>query len=89
MGVHIVSEVADREGVDPTELRPPLHDVIDPEALDALFEPTTTSQRARDGSVTFAYCGYEVTVTAAGDISIGSEPSAGERAGDRREPAIE
>ncbi|WP_254864078.1 HalOD1 output domain-containing protein [Halovivax gelatinilyticus] len=69
-GVRIVTEVAEREGVDPTMLRPPLHDVIDPEALEALFAPTPTSDRTAGGSVTFAYCGYDVTVAADGTISV-------------------
>ncbi|WP_338036885.1 HalOD1 output domain-containing protein [Natronorubrum sulfidifaciens] len=56
MSVAIVMAVAEREGITPEELRP-LHDVVDPDALDALC---TTSEI----SVAFPYEGYVVTVTA-------------------------
>lgn len=88
-GVRIVSEVAAREGVDPTELKPPLHDVIDPEALEALFEPTPTSQRSHAGSVSFVYRGYDVTVTASGEISVTEITPTAERTGSTQETAVE
>ncbi len=40
---------------------PPLYSVIDPDALDRLFAPTQAGTERR-GTVTFHYCGYEVTV---------------------------
>lgn len=55
--VTVVEQVANRENVDPLEL-PPLHDAIDPDALDALFDKP---EAAVDG-VTFRYQGYEVVV---------------------------
>ena len=58
----IVTAVADAEGVDPLEL-PPLWDVIDTEALEALFAPTRDGGRSRrSGRVEFSYYGYEITV---------------------------
>ena len=56
----IVDAVSEVEGCDPLTL-PPLWNVIDPEALDALFEPTR-SRQPRTGRVSFAYVGYEITV---------------------------
>jgi len=50
----IPTAVADREGVDKTEL-PPLYDTIDPYVLDTLF-------RNGSGNVVFEYCEYMVTV---------------------------
>jgi hypothetical protein len=38
------------------ESRPPLHDAIDPEALDRLFRDRNT------GEVRFSYLDYEITV---------------------------
>lgn len=70
LGVEIVTEIADREGVDATALTPPLHDVIDTDALESLFEPTATTDRVGDGTVSFSYHGYDVTVTAAGDVRV-------------------
>jgi hypothetical protein len=62
--------IADREGVEPENLNPPLYSAVDTEALDALFEPTQTSQRDVGGAVTFRYQGYEVTVTSDDSIEI-------------------
>ncbi|MFB6080702.1 MAG: HalOD1 output domain-containing protein [Haloferacaceae archaeon] len=67
----VIEAVANAENVDPRELDPPLYEVIDPEALDALFA-------AEDGTaprVVFRYCGYEVTVDR--DDSIRLDPRDG------------
>lgn len=40
----------------------PLYNVIDPDALEALFA-SPHSDTDREGTVTFQYCGYHVTVT--------------------------
>lgn len=74
LGVRIVTEVAAREGVDPTALTPPLHDVIDPDALDALFTSTPTQDRDGEASVSFTYNGYDITVTSDGDLTIREGP---------------
>ena len=61
----VIEAVADKMDVAPTELPTQLYDVIDTESLDSLFsggKPT--------GAVTFAYCGYTVTVTADGDVTL-------------------
>lgn len=60
----IVDEVAARKNVDPVDLRPQLHDVIDPDALEALFDGHT------DGRVRFTYASYEVTVHGDGTIDV-------------------
>ena len=52
----IVSEVADEEGVDPLELEP-LYTAIDPDALQALYEPPNDVTRLE-----FEYAGYEVII---------------------------
>ncbi len=59
----VLAAVADREGVDLTELKTPLNDVVDADALDALFRDGT-------GQVTFDYGGYTVTVDHAGDVTL-------------------
>lgn len=73
----VVEAVAEREGVEPTELVPPeyetLYDAVDPAALDALFAPRANGADRADGSVTFPFCGYTVTVTADGTVSVDSE----------------
>lgn len=54
----VVQAIAEHEGIDPVEL-PPLHEAIDPDALDALFEGRTQTS---DGTVTFTVREYQVTV---------------------------
>ena len=58
----IIQQIARREGVAPLELTP-LHEVVNPEALDQLFQPAGSAARM-SGAVTFEYHGYEVTVHA-------------------------
>lgn len=59
----VVSAVAEREGVDPTRLPTPLNDVVDTDALEAIF-------RADTGRVTFEYMGYLVTVDHTGTVTL-------------------
>jgi len=58
----IIETVAKAEGIDPVELEPPLHEKLDPDAIDQLFQPTTARNSTSVDCVTFTYCGYEVTV---------------------------
>ena len=66
----VVEVVAEREGVDPTELRPRLNDVVDPDALDALFSDRDDERGAPTGHVAFRYCGYDVTVSSDGRVDV-------------------
>lgn len=59
----VVHEVAGSKGVPPDELNPPLYNVIDPDALEAIF-------RGGTGHISFEYHGYVVTVNHAGDVSL-------------------
>lgn len=61
----IVRTVADRESVDVVELEPPLYDVVNPEALDSLFEDRDT-----DGRVEFHWHGYRIVVFSSGSIRV-------------------
>lgn len=62
----MIEAVAAQMDVGPTEVPEKLHDVIDPDSLDSLF----ASASLTGGIVTFAYCGYTVTVSADGDVSL-------------------
>lgn len=67
----VVEAVAESMGVSPLELDPPLHRVVDPDALDDLFRSdgtTTASPR-----VSFTYAGHEVTVRGRGDVEVRPE----------------
>lgn len=63
----VVELVAEAEGLDPTELVPPLYDVVDTEALESLFADDGTV-----GKVVFNYTGYEVSVFSDGYVSVES-----------------
>ena len=65
VSVQVVMEVADVAGLPPETLTPPLYDVIDPDALNALFQSETS-----DGCIEFSYCGYEIAVHSDGRIAI-------------------
>ncbi|QLK27454.1 hypothetical protein HYG81_07600 [Natrinema zhouii] len=78
VSIGVVEAVAARDGVDPLELSPPLHDVIDPTALDALFEPTKSGNRT-SGTVSFTYRGHRIHVDSDGQVSLETE-----REGDRQ-----
>ncbi|QLK25738.1 hypothetical protein HYG81_16910 [Natrinema zhouii] len=68
VSLEIVTKVAERNGVEPEELTPPLHSAIDTEALNNLFEPTKNGPR--EGAVTFEYNGYTVKVVANGSVDV-------------------
>ena len=72
LSVTVVREIAADDGIEPTELSPPLFQCIDPAALDALFESTATGG-PRTGRVTFRYDGKRVTVDSDGAVTIESE----------------
>lgn len=69
IGETIVEVVADLEGVDPSELTPPLYSVIDPDALESLFT-STDGDGPSHGHVSFRYHGYDVRVSSDGAIGI-------------------
>ena len=70
----VIVAVANREGVDPTDIEPPtyeaLYDVINPEALDSLFAPREDGTPRSNGTVEFEFCGYWVTVHGDGSIDV-------------------
>lgn len=67
----IIEAIAAREGVDVTDVEPPayepLYAVVNPEALDRLFEPTAGPTTAR---VVLEYEGYEITVFGDGRVDV-------------------
>ncbi|TYL40618.1 hypothetical protein CV102_03355 [Natronococcus pandeyae] len=70
----IVEEVAELEGVSPTELHPPLYSVIDTEALAQLFHTVDG-----EGCVTFEWVGYEITAHQGGQVTVFDPPREAER----------
>lgn len=66
----VVEAVAAEAGVDPRDLTPQLYDVVDPDALDTLFESVAEETSRANGSVVFPYAGYQVTVAADGAVDV-------------------
>lgn len=64
--VAVIERVATRENIDPVRLDPPLHDVVDPDALDALCSGLPVE-------IAFSYCGYTVTVRADGSVDVADQ----------------
>lgn len=60
--LEVVTEVADHHGVAPADLEPPLHEVVDPDALEALFSDSIDGSTRENVSVEFTYCGHRVLV---------------------------
>jgi hypothetical protein len=71
----VVTAVATREQLSLDELEP-LYDYIDPEALDTLFESLNDGSSRAGGRVSFAFSGYQVTVTNDGEVELESSESA-------------
>ncbi|AGB17672.1 hypothetical protein Halru_3106 [Halovivax ruber XH-70] len=67
--VSIVDAVAAASGCEPAELQP-LHDVVDPDALQALFAGAGRST----GRIRFAYGEYTVVVDADGNVLVRDGP---------------
>lgn len=61
----VVEAIAELENVDPLELTPPLHEVVDLEALERLFAHKSTT-----GKVVFNYKSCEVCVFSDGFVSV-------------------
>lgn len=70
----VIEAVAEAEDVPPSELHPPqyepLHAVIDPEALDALFARRSTGEPRPRGKISFPFCGYDVTIERDGTVTL-------------------
>ena len=67
----IIEAVAAVTDTPPTEIDPRLYDILDPDALDRLFQPTKNrSRRRRSGQVTIPIDDCTVTVHADGNIEI-------------------
>lgn len=71
--IAVIRAVAAHRNVDPIEL-PPLYDWINPDSLDALFEPTRRNSPRR-GRLEFTYDGHAVAVDCADGVTISVDGS--------------
>lgn len=75
---YVVEKVAAETGIDPLELGP-LHDHLDPDALNRLFTDTTSNTQRNQGCVIFPMAGCRVIVHADTTVDVipqGQAPSA-------------
>jgi len=63
----VVKTVAQKEGVSPTQLSPPLFNAIDPEALDAVFQASSNTDSV---VIEFPYLEYQVRVETGPTVSV-------------------
>jgi len=68
LSLAIVEHIAKLEDTEPEELTPPLYDVINPDALDTLFQPASTA------TLEFAFQGYTVRVTSDKQFTVHPNP---------------
>lgn len=59
----VVRAIAQAKDIDPLEM-PALYDIMDPEAINAVYNGGEFS------GVQFSFCGYEVSITSNGQISL-------------------
>ena len=69
IAVAVVEAVAEVAGVDPTELVPRVHDVIDPDALDRCVRSAPA-----EAAVSIPFDDYRVTVRGTGTLTVAEMP---------------
>lgn len=69
VSVDVLTAVADLEGVNPADL-PPLRDVVDVDAIDALFDSRDDAASRGPGYVSFRYEGYSITIYHDGEFVV-------------------
>lgn len=67
--VAVVEAVADTIDCDPYDV-PPLYEIVDPDALDALFSPKYDGTPREAGMIVFTLAGCEVTVFDYGRVTV-------------------
>lgn len=78
----VVTAVAAVAGCKQDDLDP-LYDVLDPDALDSLFQPTDDRDHPDDVEVSFTYEGFVVSVRSYGVVEITEPGGPSDRAGGR------
>lgn len=82
----VVEAVAQKEGVSPSELSPPLFSAVDPEALDALVQRNADSNTSQV-KVVFTFLDYVVEIRNGPTVSISAQD--GDASMDNPEPSPE
>lgn len=66
----VIEALAEQGDVQPVELEPKLYRVIDPDALNRLFAPTSDGRPRTNGYVVFDFDWCRVRVEADGTVSV-------------------
>lgn len=66
----VVAAVAACEGVEPVELTPPFGEVVDADAMDALFASRPSATNHAVESMTLSYRGHTITVDGDGQVTV-------------------
>ena len=74
----VVNAIAKHEDTAPNDVRPQLYDVVDPDALDALFGPRVDGKPRKGGRIVFTYHGHQVSAHSDGDVYVGDADEAGD-----------
>lgn len=68
--VAVIERVAAAEGTTPLELATPLHETLDPDALDALVGSLSAGDKPSDWCIYVSYCEYQVRIEAGGTVEL-------------------
>lgn len=66
----VIKAIADAEGIDPVDLEDCLYDILDPDALDAVFRERGDSTNRTGGRIVFPMAGYLVMVRGDGTVAV-------------------
>ena len=70
LAVEVMEAVAAAKGVDVMTLETTLYEVVDPDALEQLFEPLADGTPRSGGKLVIEIAGCEVVIDATGDVSV-------------------
>ncbi|WP_458207852.1 DUF7504 family protein [Haladaptatus sp. NG-SE-30] len=68
----VIAAVATAKGVSPIKLRQQLYDIVEPDALNTLFDVKSDRSSEPDGELSFVFDGCDVTVHSDGTIAVRS-----------------
>ncbi|WP_227375548.1 HalOD1 output domain-containing protein [Haladaptatus halobius] len=86
--IAVVNAIAEHEEASPDDIGQQLYDVIDPDALDALFRPRTDGKSRSDGNAVFTYHGHRITYRSDGWVYVTDDTDAPSGASEKK-PADE
>lgn len=71
----VIKTVAEIKDTEPESLEP-LYSIIDPDALDQLFQQTNHDKSSFESGISFSYEGYDVTIKPVGEPTTNVENTA-------------